>query len=81
MKNVKKEEIPQEEELLPILYEVAKLKDLQVFIFREDNLKKYYPNSEKDIGVALMANNEDNAIYNIKNLRRCYLYKLKDTVS
>jgi hypothetical protein len=66
-----------EEDLIPILEMEAKNKDLSVFIFKGKELKEYYPNANEAVGVALLAKTERSAIFNLQNLRRCYLIKLK----
>lgn len=63
------------EELLPLLQIEAKSKELNVFVFTYEDLKDdFFLRSEK-LGIALLAKDEDNAKYNLNNLRRCYLIK------
>lgn len=63
------------EELLPLLQMEAKSKGLNVFVFTYEDLKDdFFLRSEK-LGIALLAKDEDNAKYNLNNLRRCYLIK------
>ena len=63
------------EELLLLLHREALSKDLKVFVFEEEDLKIFFPLTVKkeNIAVALLAKNEDNAIYNLKNQHKCYV--------
>lgn len=77
MKNdLRIDDLPKQSELIPLLEKEAFNKKLQVFLFRDDELKKYHQPASDNIGVALLAKNKDNANYNIANLRRCYLIQL-----
>lgn len=66
-----------EEIIMPFLEATAMNKGWKVFVFRDEALRAVYPTADPNVGIALMASNEDNAIWNLKNLRRCYLIKLK----
>lgn len=76
--NVEKvEDVVLMEEILPFLQAEAKIKNLNVYIFDNDEVKNYYDLKSETLGVALLAKDEDNARYNLKNLRRCYLIRFK----
>jgi hypothetical protein len=62
--------------ITPILEKEAEIKRLKVFLFRDEELKKYYANANPDVGVILLARDESSAKFNIQNLRRCYLVNL-----
>ena len=64
-------------DFLPILEQEALRKKLNVYVFENDELKNYYEVKHNNIGVALLASCEENAIYNLKNLRKCYLIKFE----
>ncbi|MDA3854660.1 MAG: hypothetical protein PF569_00265 [Candidatus Woesearchaeota archaeon] len=66
-------EVLKETELLPTLKKEAALKGLEVFIFRGEELDKFYKTRYDNIAVALLAKNKENAEWNLKSLRRCYL--------
>ena len=63
------------EQLLPLLEEEAKKKSLKVFVFNNEEVRKHFNVKSEKIAVALLAQNEDNALINLKNLKRCYLIK------
>lgn len=65
------------EDLLPMLKIEADSKNLKVFVFDNDELKKYFTPKSDTLGVALLAKDKDNALYNFKNLRKCYLIRFK----
>lgn len=69
-------DLPAQSELVYVLEKEAKAKNLQVFIFRDDELKQYHTPATTEIGVALLAKNKDNAIINLQKLKRCYLIRL-----
>ena len=56
----------------PILEKEAELKNLNVYLFNNEEIIKYYNVSDKNIGVILLAKDENNALFNLKNLRKCY---------
>lgn len=61
------------EELLLLLHREALSKGLKVFVFEEEDLKSLFSLKKDNIAVALLAKNEDNAIYNLKNQHKCYV--------
>lgn len=63
--------------LTPILEKEAQIKNLKVFLFKDEELQRYYKDANPDVGVMLLAKDESNAKFNIENLRRCYLVNLK----
>lgn len=62
--------------LVPKLQAIAKLKDLEVFLFKDEGLKEYFSNINSALGVVLMARTEESARWNLQNFRKCYLVKL-----
>lgn len=66
----------QESEIVPKLESIAGLKGLQVFVFRDEGLKEYFSNVNPELGIALIAKDEDSARWNLQNFRKCYLIKL-----
>lgn len=71
------EEVALSTELLPWLEELAKAKNLNVYVFDNEETTKYYNTKSDKLGIALLAKDEDNALYNIKNLRKCYLIRFE----
>ena len=61
------------EELLLLRHREALSKGLKVFVFEEEDLKSLFSLKKDNIAVALLAKNEDNAIYNLKNQHKCYV--------
>jgi hypothetical protein len=64
-------------ELLPMLEELGKVKNLNVYVFDNEEIKKYFTPKDESLGIALLAKDEDNALHNIKNLRKCYLIRFE----
>lgn len=62
--------------IMPLLRKVAQENGWRTFLFKDEELRKVFPNANEDVGVALMSKNEDTALWNLKNLKRCYLVKL-----
>ena len=71
-------------ELLPLslinlfLEKEAELKGLKVYIFNNEEITKYYNVADKNIGVALLAKDDNNALFNLKNLRKCYAINVNE---
>lgn len=71
-------------ELLPLslinlfLEKEAELKGLKVYIFNNEEITKYYNVADKNIGVALLAKDDNNALFNLKNLRRFYIVNVNE---
>jgi len=63
-------------DIQPLLELEAKAKNLKVFLFTNEILEKLFTPKRKDIGVILLAKDEDNALYNLKSLRKCYIVKI-----
>ena len=74
---VKLKELLTEEEMLDKLGQVAESKGLKVFVFKGKDLEKEYPESNPAVGVALMSKDEDSAKWNLRNLRRCLLFRIE----
>lgn len=64
--------------IIPILEKEAQIKNLKVFLFKDEELREYYANANPDVGIALLARDESSAKFNIQNLRRCYLVNLRE---
>ena len=64
------------EDLMPLLQREAINKGLKIFIFENSEIKEFFNSKRDDVGVILLAKNKDNALFNLKNLRRCYLVKI-----
>ena len=64
------------EDLMPLLQQDAINKGLKIFIFENSEIKEFFNSKRDDVGVILLAKNKDNALFNLKNLRRCYLVKI-----
>ena len=62
----------------PILEKEAELKNLNVYLFNNEEIIKYYNVSDKNIGVILLAKDDDNALFNLKNLRKCYAINVNE---
>ena len=71
-------------ELLPLslinlfLEKEAELKGLKIYIFNNEEIAKYYNVADKNIGVALLAKDDNNALFNLKNLRRFYIVNVNE---
>lgn len=63
------------DELMFALNQEAERKNLDIFIFEKEELKSYFPdlNPDEDFALVTLARNRDNAIYNMKNLRKTYI--------
>jgi hypothetical protein len=63
------------DELMFALNQEAERKNLDMFIFEKEELKSYFPdlNPDEDFALVTLARNRDNAIYNMKNLRKTYI--------
>lgn len=70
---MKKPKIFKQSELMPILEKEAANKKLQIYIFSGKELDKFYETKYNNIAVALLAKNKENAEWNLKSLRKCYL--------
>lgn len=66
-------------ELLPILEKEANSKGLNVYVFTNEEVNKYFTTKSKYLGMALLAKDEDNALWNLKNLRKCYMIRFTET--
>lgn len=64
------------EDLMPLLQREAINKGLKIFIFENSEIKEFFNSKRDDVGVILLAKNKDNAFFNLKNLRKCYLVKI-----
>ena len=62
----------------PLLEKEAELKNLNVYLFNNEEIIKYYNVSDKNIGVILLAKDENNALFNLKNLRKCYAVNVNE---
>ena len=62
----------------PILEKEAELKNLNVYLFNNEEIIKYYNVLDKNIGVILLAKDENNALFNLKNLRKCYAINVNE---
>ena len=62
----------------PILEKEAELKNLNVYLFNNEEIIKYYNVLDKNIGVILLAKDDDNALFNLKNLRKCYAINVNE---
>jgi L-rhamnose mutarotase len=70
---MKKPRIFKQDELIPTLQKEANRKNLQIFIFSGEELNRYYETKHNNIAIALLAKNKENAEWNLKSLRRCYM--------
>ena len=63
------------DELMFALNQEAERKNLDMFIFEKEELKSYFPdlNPDEDFALVTLARTRDNAIYNMKNLRKTYI--------
>jgi len=64
------------EDLLPLLTKEAEIKNLKIFIFKNEEIKEFFETKTDQVGVVLLAKNKDNALNNLKNLRKCYAVKI-----
>ena len=71
-----REMLLEQDVIMPVLNKEAQIKGLKVYLFKDAELKDVYPNANPDVGIALLAKNEDSAKWNLQNLRRCYLVRL-----
>ena len=62
----------------PLLEKEAELKNLNVYLFNNEEIIKYYNVSDKNIGVILLAKDDNNALFNLKNLRKCYAVNVNE---
>ena len=62
----------------PLLEKEAKVKNLNVYLFNNEEIIKYYNVLDKNIGVILLAKDDDNALFNLKNLRKCYAVNVNE---
>lgn len=65
-------------DILPLLQKEATTKRLNVFVFTNEEVNKFFTTKTKDFGIALLAKDIDSATWNLKNLRRCYLVKINE---
>lgn len=63
------------DELMFALNQEAERKNLDMFIFEKEELKSYFPelDDKEDFALVTLARTRDNAIYNMKNLRKTYI--------
>jgi hypothetical protein len=73
-------DLPTLDEIYPLLDLEAKAKNLQIFIFEQEELKEYFTPKFKEVAVAVISKNKDGAIWNIKNYRHSYFFRLADIV-
>ena len=80
MENLSKDlaAMPTLEEMYPILEKIAKQKKLEVFLFENKDLEKYYTPKFKNIGVLTVSSDEEGAEWNLKNRRHSYLVRIED---
>lgn len=76
--DTKVEEVIKLSELMPILEDEADFRKLNIYVFDNTEIKKYFEAKSEDLGIVLLAKDEDNAFYNLRNLRRCYLVRYKE---
>lgn len=78
MENLNKEieKLPKIDQILPLIQEEAKSKGLQVFLFENKDLEKYFAVKYKDIGVITVSKDIDGATWNLQNFRHSYLVNL-----
>lgn len=65
-------------EFLPLLKRQAEYLKLNVYVFNKEDFKDLFEVKSERLGIALLAKDVDNARYNLKNLRRCYLIRFDD---
>lgn len=73
--NEKVEDVVLATELLPLLELEAKSKNLNVYVFSNEDVKEFFELKSEKLAIALLAKGEDNAKINVRNLRRCYLIR------
>lgn len=73
--NEKVEDVVLATELLPLLALEAKSKNLNVYVFNNEDVKEFFELKSEKLSIALLAKDEDNARINLRNLRRCYLVR------
>ena len=66
-----------EDELISLLQDEAKKLGLNIYVFSNEEVAKYFTTKSNKIGVILLARDEDNAIYNLKNRRRSFIVKFR----
>lgn len=71
-----REKLLTQDVIMPVLNKEAEIKGLNVYLFKDEELREFYSNANKDVGVALLAKDNSNARWNLQNLRRCYLVKI-----
>ena len=64
------------EDLLPLLEMDAMRKGLQVHFFNNEEISKFFKTERSDVGVLLLARDAESALWNLKNLRKCYSVKI-----
>lgn len=64
------------EDLQPLLEMEALRKGLEVHLFNNDEVSKYFKTKSKDVAVVLLAKDAESALWNLKNLRKCYSVKI-----
>jgi hypothetical protein len=67
-------------EFLPLLEQEAQRKGLNVYVFGYDEVTPYFGLKSDKLSIALLAKDEDNARYNLRNLRRCYLIRTENEI-
>lgn len=60
------------DDILPLLQMEAESKGLKVFQFSNEEVNTFFNTKRTDFSIVLLAKNKDNALYNLKNLRKCY---------
>lgn len=64
------------DDIYPILKQEGLNKGLEIFLFTNEEVNKYHKTKNDKFGILLLAKDKDNALINLKNLRRCYAVKI-----
>lgn len=66
-----------DDELISLLQDEAKKLGLNIYVFSNEEVAKYFTTKSNKVGVILLARDEDNARVNLQNKRKCYVVKLR----
>ena len=64
------------DDIYPLLKQEGLSKGLEIFLFTNEEVNEYHKTKNDKLGVLLLAKDKDTALWNLKNLKRCYAVKI-----
>ena len=64
------------DDIYPILKQEGLSKGLEIFLFTNEEVNKYHKTKNDKVNILLLAGDKDAALWNLKNLKRCYAVKI-----